>query len=390
MSNVKDKVYVFVVCGDASHIHTLHYSLAALKKRTKQPVWIVTDHSRNEIPIQHEHVIHIQVPDTYSNHQAAIYLKTGLAHHLPKGNLYCYLDTDVVAIHKNPDSVFDEYKAPVLFAPDHLPLCFFSPYAVNCRCIEDFHSDLEAYKTHVLAEKNEVYMRINALMSNKQSGWINFIQLRCRYFLSARFFNLNAEYRFDKKTKEWFLKGKNMTVEEFYSFENIFSDKEYMKEYLKVKTLSSSVFSGFSNVCTHIFSSIKSKFELDITDWNWQHWNGGVFLFSDESESFMNLWHSYCISLFQDSEWKVRDQGALIAAVWKMGLQNHDKLSSKFNFIVDYENKALEINEKDALFSHNGKDWLKPEFVHVFHHFGDEHWTVWKYIMKNAANDMYA
>ena len=63
--------FVFVVCGSKEHIDTLHFSLHYLKKKTKNTILVLTDTLRNEISIQHEHIIDVQTPKEFSHHQAS-------------------------------------------------------------------------------------------------------------------------------------------------------------------------------------------------------------------------------------------------------------------------------------------------------------------------------
>ena len=87
--------------------------------------------------------------------------------------------------------------------------------------------------------------------------------------------------------------------------------------------------------CDHLRDAIHSKFRVPVSDPNWQHWNGGVFLFDSESAAFLDKWHAYTCAIFKDSYWKTRDQGTLIATVWSFGLQNQPTLDRKYNYIVD-------------------------------------------------------
>ena len=103
---IKKNTFVFVVCGGRDHVETLHFSLAALKHFSQAGVVVVTDSSRNEIPVNHDTVIDIQTPEHFNHHQASIYLKTGLHKFLPTGNTYCYLDTDVIACSADADTIF--------------------------------------------------------------------------------------------------------------------------------------------------------------------------------------------------------------------------------------------------------------------------------------------
>jgi hypothetical protein len=52
---------------------------------------------------------------------------------LPVGR-YCYLDTDIVAVHSGIDEIFNIAQAPIAFAADIGNLSNFSRYAVNCGC----------------------------------------------------------------------------------------------------------------------------------------------------------------------------------------------------------------------------------------------------------------
>jgi hypothetical protein len=133
----REDVFVFAVCGTAEHIDTLAFSLDKLKKFSTKRIIVVTDLSRNDKEISHHDLVHVDTPKNFNNHQASIFLKTGLNKFLPKGNLYCYLDSDVVAISKDCDRIFENYIAPIRFSPDHCTVPLFSPSAVNCSCTND-------------------------------------------------------------------------------------------------------------------------------------------------------------------------------------------------------------------------------------------------------------
>lgn len=137
----------------------------------------------------------------------------------------------------------------------------------------------------------------------------------------------------------------------------------------------------FKTDCNHLTEAISSTFQIEIKAKNWQHWNGGVFLFSDESANFLQAWHAKAIKIFDLPEWKTRDQGILIATAWEFGLQNQPTLSKEWNFIADFHNHKLALNKEtntlsDDLFGTN----YQPKFVHVFHEWGNKDWEVWKWI----------
>ena len=87
--------------------------------------------------------------------------------------------------------------------------------------------------------------------------------------------------------------------------------------------------------CDHLRDAIKVKFGVEITEPDWQHWNGGVFLFDSESTDFMDTWHQYTRSIFDDPGWRTRDQGTLIATTWRHGLERQAVLPRIYNYIVD-------------------------------------------------------
>src|SRR5690554_2272480 len=105
--------FIFVVCGAREHIESLNFSLQALKKQTDNEIIVLTDSKRNSLKIAHSNIIDIATPTHLNHHQASIFLKTSIHKYLPKGNSYCYLDTDVVALDKSVDAIFEQYQAPI-------------------------------------------------------------------------------------------------------------------------------------------------------------------------------------------------------------------------------------------------------------------------------------
>ena len=81
-----ENIFVFVVCGNREHIDTLHFSLDALKRFSKNKIVIVTDSSRNEVPVNHSEIFDVETPNEFTHHQASIFLKTSLHKFLPVKN----------------------------------------------------------------------------------------------------------------------------------------------------------------------------------------------------------------------------------------------------------------------------------------------------------------
>eukprot|EP01041_Mallomonas_annulata_P024751 gene24751-45614_t len=206
--------YVFVCCGAAEHTYTLHIALDALRSRTKLPIQVVTDSTRNEVPIRHTHVVDVRTPEQLNHHQASIWLKTSLHRLLPKGNRYVYLDTDILAIGENPDGVFNEYIPPIRFAADHCRLMQFSPYAVNCSCLKEneeirkrvqrlveaadpyFHSQDEAVQN----DRKHLQRLFNTINTNR---WVK-LKTAVGFVLARGKFELGEGFYFDKRKKAWF------------------------------------------------------------------------------------------------------------------------------------------------------------------------------------------
>ena len=87
--------------------------------------------------------------------------------------------------------------------------------------------------------------------------------------------------------------------------------------------------------CNHLREALLCKFGVDIVSCDWRLWNGGVFLFDEASEPFLQTWHAMTRDILADTYWRTRDQGALAGAAWAFGLQDQATIPSSFNLIVD-------------------------------------------------------
>jgi hypothetical protein len=157
----------------------------------------------------------------------------------------------------------------------------------------------------------------------------------------------NSTYRWDEVKKQWL----NANGDHVYAYE-----------------------------CQHLRESIKSLWGIDVTDSNYQHWNGGVFLFDDDSERFLNMWFDKTMQIFETPGWLTRDQGTLIATAWELGLQKNALLPARFNFIADYQNLNLQINSEGYLSDDGYNTAVKPHLIHIYHSFGKKGWPIWDYV----------
>jgi hypothetical protein len=387
---MNNNIFVFVVCGAKEHITTLHFSLEYLKKYSNCPIYVITDAARNEIDIEHNSIINIATPKDYNHHQASIYLKTGLHKFLPKGNNYCYLDTDVVALSDKCDAIFNEFIAPITFAPDHCKIKKFSAYAVHCGCSKDWQIDRETFasaqkkfdKNSLISDVKlvEQSRKLDYVFNELQHSYLKKITTGIRYFLSYHIFKLNSEFFYNRKTKTWFNQNKEIIKYDF-PIKAIEKETGFKYKWWNHKWINTNGINLWEDECEHLIDEIKNTFDINVKNKNWQHWNGGVFLFNDTSTDFMETWHSKTNHIFTLPNWKTRDQGTLIATVWEMGLQNQGVLSKNWNFIADCYNKGLALKAAENQISDDGfKNSYSPNFIHVYHNWENKEWDVWQWI----------
>lgn len=390
-------VFVFVVCGAKEHTDALHYSLQALKKFSKTEILVLTDTSRNEEEINHDSVIDFITPIHFNHHQASIFLKTGIHKFLPTGNNYCYLDSDVVAVDEQVDSIFDQFVAPITFAPDHCVTNEFSPSAIHCNCAQEFSTWQKELKllfaehknlTRVprvpenLEKKNSLVQRLAEIKKSKWGyRWLSF-----KFNLSRNKFRLHSDAILDKQKECWFDKNGNPILyekeDQFLFEETIESESNFKCDRNDFATWRMDGKNVFDVRCNHLQKEIKNEFGIEIKESEWQHWNGGVFLFNDSSHDFLNTWHEKTLVIFSLPNWKTRDQGTLIATAWQFNLQQHPKLRREFNLIADYQNLNIEHKGQLEFVLKSKAENIRPHFIHVYHHWADKRWDVWQAVEK--------
>lgn len=382
-----DNSFVFVVCGGKEHIDTLHFSLTALKKFSTHKIYVLTDSSRNEIVVKHENVIDIKTPEELTHHQASIFLKTSVHRYLPKGNLYCYLDTDVIALSNQVDDIFSHYVSPITFATDHCKINEFSPTAINCGCADMFAARknelnflLKKYRYHTaMFDNEEKEISLRKKLEDIKKNKLTYLWLSVKFNLSSCKFKLDSNTFYDKN-KEWWhdKKGNVLLYNNEPSIARIEKNSQWRWNAVSKTWISPDGKEIFLLECNDLAVQIAESFEIEIGEKSWQHWNGGVFVFGNEAHPFLDSWHEKTKKIFSLPQWKTRDQGTLIATVWEKGLKNQAVLPQSYNFLADYRQKN--ICHKGALVFQKEGEIIAPNFIHIYHHWADKKWDVWQEI----------
>lgn len=390
--------FVFVVCGGKEHIEELNFSLKFLRHFSKNEIIVITDKNRNEIKIEHDNIIDSETPANFNNHQASIYLKTSIHKHLSPDNNYCYLDGDIVAINNNVDRIFEHYTSPVTFSRDHCKINEFSPFAINCNCIEE-NISRENYFNESL---NKVFGKISFNSPKQKSdsaqllSYFKDLQKKpiknifksiryflLRYVLPAKQFKLKS-YIFNKKNKCWYNSDGNIVLFDYPYYSKKLWDIAGIK-YNSSKDIwickDGTTFNFDVPSCNHLTEYLNKEYGVNIQP-DWQHWNGGVFLFDDSSADFLNYWHEQTIKEFSNPYTKTRDQGTLALTVWKFGLQNQPNIPTEFNWITEYANYDIAW-KKDFGYTRDGfKTNFSPNLLHIYHEWGKTGWSIWDSVVK--------
>jgi hypothetical protein len=383
------EIFVFVVCGKKEHIHRLNTSLIHLKRKSSKKIYVVTDLQRNNSKVYHSDILDRETSTSLSDHEASIYLKTNLHRILPKGNLYCYLDSDEIAYSADCDKIFKEFLSPIRFAQDHCDIDYFSPSATNCSCKKENQERIISFKK-LLSELKDHFKKTKKPKAQLEKEFKNIEhQILRKPITNLRFklskgnkFKLTDQFWHDKITKEWYYQKD--TIIYFDAISTIIEKKTGFVFDKSTQNWSNKMGESIYNMtCSCLRDNIQNMFGININSPKWRHWNGGVFLFNDSSREFMDAWHKKTLEIFKDPKWKIRDQGTLAATAWEFGLQNSKPLDKKWNFIADYDNPDLKFNDKTMAFSDdNFRTSLHPAFIHVYHHFGDDSWPIWKSIIR--------
>ena len=376
--------FVFAVCGAENYISQLAFSIERLKRFTHNEIIVVTDSRRNEIPISHENIIDIKTPAEYDNHQASIFLKTSLHKILPKGHTYCYLDSDVVCLSEKVNEIFSRYSAPITFANDNAPLEYFSPHAMNCKCLEN-HAHrgkiIAKFKTNVAKRIGNFNLDDESIMHDrkelaelftktKHSLWGASRYFFMRYLPFVRSFTL-GKFVFNKSEMCWRNQQGDVVELDFRYYKRLIFPK------LGENPVDWTNFELDTPHCNHLSEYLSKTYGINIPD-NWQHLNGGVFLFDDSSAEFLDYWHEKTIAEFANPYTKTRDQGTLALTVWKFGLQNHSTLPVEFNWIAEFADRNIDYDASKGYTRDGFKTISHPILMHIYHHWGDDGWNIWR------------
>lgn len=391
------KTFVFVVCGSAEHVETLNFSLKALRKFSKNEILVLTDSSRNECEIDHHKIIDIKTPEQYNHHQASIYLKTGIHNFVPRGNSYCYLDTDIVALSSNVDEIFEQRNGTINFASDHCRIKSFSPFAVNCNCeerwknwteeldllLDKYDKSRKIKDERILRKRKELMEKFEKLREKP----LRYALISARFLLSPLRFKLDDDTYYNRWKKYWHDADGNVII---YDNEDAFKLIEKKSHFVWNKKKSRWLAEGKHDIyvleCDHLKQQIKSTFGIEVSEPNWQHWNGGVFLFDEKSHSFLQSWHEKTLQIFSDKKWKTRDQGTLIATAWEFGIQNQPLLPVEFNFLADYYHPTMQYKGGFKFYLNKNRPFIKPALLHIYHHWGDKEWQLWRDVERHVLN----
>ncbi|MBR5982107.1 MAG: hypothetical protein IK025_00090 [Bacteroidales bacterium] len=376
--------FVFAVCGAENYISQLAFSIERLKRFTHNEIIVVTDSRRNEIPISHENIIDIKTPSEYDNHQASIFLKTSLHKILPKGDTCCYLDSDVVCLSEKVNEIFNHYSTPITFANDNAPLEYFSPHAMNCKCLEN-----HAHRGEIIAKfKADVAKRIGKFnlddesISQDRKELVDlFAQTKHNFCGASRYFFLRylpfvrsftfGKFVFNKSEMCWRNSNGEVVELDFRYY------KRLILSQLGENPADWTNFELDTPHCNHLSEYLSKTYGINIPD-IWQHWNGGVFLFDDSSAEFLDYWHEKTIAEFANPYTKTRDQGTLALTVWKFGLQNHPTLPVEYNWIAEFADANIDYDANKGYTRDGFKTISHPVLMHIYHHWGDDGWNIWK------------
>lgn len=391
--------FVFVVCGAKEYISELNFSLKFIRHFSKHPVLVLTDSRRNEIPIEHDNVIDVAVPEKWGNHQAHLYLETSLPKYVKPGDddIYCYLDSDVVAISSAINDIFKEYIPPVRFAPDHCTIDYFSAGVMHCSCREKFalmerqfhflqsyFPSFDSADSNIASDRDELkrcfYRMKQNPVSLKNRAIPYFIK---RYLIRPQHIRISEKFVFDMSKRIWQNSDGDIVDYDYPYFKKVLWERHNIRMKNDIwQNRQGMPLVPESPHCDHLRRHIRKYYALDIPS-GWQHWNGGVFLFSKQAADFFDDWHRYTMLEIERGMIKsYDDQGTLAVCAWKHNLQNMELLPKVFNFITDSGDKNIGYDPDFGFTSDGYKTRIDPAFLHVYNEWGNSGWVIWQAVVE--------
>lgn len=397
-----NQCFVFAVCGAERHIRALHYSLKALRRHSRSDILVVTSALRNEIEIEWPRVIDIATPAHLDNQQAGIFIKTSLHRFVPPGPRYCYLDTDIVAVHPSVDEIFSYNPNPIRFAADHVGLSEFSPHAVRCGCQARNHHDIEeiteikeaAYASLDVQDPEPKLCRTSTDYEERADKMIFRWAAFLRWAAGRPSPSQHCEPAQRRWQRYWLESQDRVLWEPPTIIDHVERTTSWRRDHRRQSWITPNGNDIYHLACDHLMAQIATTFGIVVKESNWQHWNGGVFLFDRNSAPFLEQWHENTLRIFNDPLWLTRDQGTLVATIWQLGLQNAPILPQAFNLVADPCNRGLMISKSGL---HLTKDGFlskeKPRLIHALSRvsalsrFLDPTWDVWQWVTARATGD---
>lgn len=388
-SGIRQRTFVYAVCGEARFINELSLSLHALRLNSKASIIVVTDKNRNEIEIPWSNVLHVDTPTHFNNHEASIHLKTSLHRILPRGPRYCYLDSDVFAMSQAVDNIFYATTSAVSFAADLSSLHQFSPYAVNCGCMQENATERR--------QINELLAQAYQFVSGSRGGWspsdyernakgrITRAKAYITERLTPRSASQMGESRNDIWSAFWYESNAQRLHQCNHAIRFVEKSSRWRRDRRRQSWISPSGNDVFNPRCNHLVEAIQNTFDIHVSQACWRHWNGGVFVFDHRAEAFLDAWHEKTIRIFDLPVWRTRDQGTLVATVWEFGLQDQPLLPTHYNCILDANRGSTMVgSDGGSLTTDAFLTTIRPTLAHVISRVGDSSWDVWRWVHAHA------
>jgi len=133
-------------------------------------------------------------------------------------------------------------------------------------------------------------------------------------------------------------------------------------------------FSAYATPGKSLPDEIKKQFKIDV-DPNWKIWNGGLFIFDKRAFPFLDSWHENQMKIIGGMNgWSQRDQGTLIASIWKHKLQDNPILPREANFLHGLHSG---LNLKDGVW-YNRRSGEQISNLHLCLSWGKNGSETWK------------